>query len=139
PYLARSPDGTWKFEGQPVPRSRHSYFSDHWLVRNSWVARVLVSAYVLLRYPLFEVPDPTERLVAMMRDYVEQHGARFLVGVQRHEATLESFLDTQGIPFIAFTGIDAQTIDGNHWTGKEHGQVADRLMALFVRTGIVVG
>ena len=53
------------FEGIPVPWSRHLYFADNWLARNSWVFRVAVSAYVLIAHPPVSVPDPTERLIGM--------------------------------------------------------------------------
>jgi hypothetical protein len=62
PYLVTTPDGQGRFAGQPVPWSRHLYFTEYWFARNSWVARAAVLAYVLLRHPVVTVPDPTERL-----------------------------------------------------------------------------
>ena len=46
------------FKGIPVPWSRHLYFADNWLARNSWVFRVVVSAYVLIAHPPVRVRGP---------------------------------------------------------------------------------
>src|SRR5262249_41455967 len=81
PYLVQAADGKFAFAAQPVPKSRRAYFADNWWVRNIWLARVAVSVYVELKYPRIDVPDPTERLVGMIRDFVEQHGAKFAVGI----------------------------------------------------------
>src|SRR5262245_39676170 len=76
------------FKGIPVPWSRHLYFADNWLARNSWVVRVAVSAYVLIAHPQVTVPDPTERLIGMVQEFVESKGAKFLVGLQFRDPAL---------------------------------------------------
>lgn len=136
PYLAKASDGTWRFHGQPVPKSRHRYFVENPVARHSWVARVAVSLYVQVRHPRVEVEDPTERLVGMMRDLVQQRGARFMVGLQRHEPQLESFLQAQNIPHVSFDGAEHYHGDGDHWTPAGHAFVAAQLKELFVQTGI---
>ena len=128
PYLAQAPDGEWRFAGQPVPWSRFAYFNENALVHNLWVARAAVSAFVQLRYPAVTVPDPTERLVGMMRDFVEAHTAKFLVGLQLREPQIEGFLQTQNIRYTWFDG--AQSYDGLHWTPEGHAVVASRLLQL---------
>jgi lysophospholipase L1-like esterase len=138
PYLAQTRDGQWEFRGRPVPKSRRVYFTDNWLVRNSWVARVAVSAYVEARVPAITVPDPTEHLITMMRDFVVARGGKFLVGVQERKGgpQLDPFLEAQGIPGASFA--DAETFDdfGFHWTPKGQAVVADALLALLARNGI---
>jgi heme/copper-type cytochrome/quinol oxidase subunit 2 len=136
PYLAKASDGTWRFHGQPVPKSRHRYFIENPVARHSWVARVAVSVYVQVRHPRVEHEDPTERLVGMMRDLVQQRGARFIVGLQRHEPQLESFLKAQSIPHVSFDGAEHYHGDGDHWTPAGHAFVAAQLKELFVQTGI---
>ena len=135
PYFVMSADGG-EFKGIPVPWSRHLYFADNPLARNSWVMRVAVSAYVLLAHPPVTVPDPTERLIGMMRAFVEAKGARFLVGLQYREPQLEAYLGAQKIPYTSFDGADHEFGDGDHWTPKGHSQVAERLMTLFAENGI---
>lgn len=139
PYLAQAADGRWRFRGQPVPKSRRVYFVDDRLVRNSWLARVAVSAWVQASVPRITVPDPTERLVAMMRDFAAARGARLLVGVQsrEHDPRIGPFLDAQGIPNTSFDGAESFDDFGYHWTPKGQAYVADALLALLARSGIV--
>jgi hypothetical protein len=138
PYLQRAAGGAWHFAGQPVPWSRHVYFRENALVRNLWLARAAVTGFVELARPEIEVPDPTERLIAMMRETVEARGAKFLVGLQYHEAALEAFLHARGIPFTAFDGSPSYPGDGFHWTPEGHAVVAQRLMPLLAAAGIPV-
>jgi hypothetical protein len=138
PYLAQAADGRWLFRGQPVPKSRRVYFVDDWLVRNSWLARVAVSAWVQASVPRVTVPDPTERLIAMMRDFAAARGAKFLVGMQQreHDPQIDTFLDSQRIPNTSFEGAESFDDFGYHWTPKGQAYVADALLALFARSGI---
>jgi lysophospholipase L1-like esterase len=137
PYLTRAADGAWRFAGQPVPRSRHVYFRDNALVRHLWLARAAVTGYVQLAHPEIQVADPTERLVDMMREMVEARGAKFLVGLQYHEAQLADFLRARGVPAVAFDGAPAYPSDGFHWTPEGHAVVAQRLKQLLASPGIV--
>ena len=136
PYFLISPNGGGGFKGIPVPRSRHLYFADNWLARNSWVVRVAVSAYVLIVNPPVMVPDPTERLVGMMREFVESQGAKFLVGLQYREPQLEAFLGAHKLPYASFDGAEHYFGDGDHWTPNGHDLVADRLMTLLLENGV---
>jgi lysophospholipase L1-like esterase len=137
PYLARAGDGAWRFAGQPVPWSRHAYFRENALVRHLWVARAAVTGFVQLRHPEIEVADPTERLVDMMRETVEARGAKFLVGLQYHEAQLEAHLRARGIPSTAFDDAPTYPSDGFHWTPQGHAVVTQHLKQLLATAGIV--
>jgi lysophospholipase L1-like esterase len=137
PYLARAADGAWHFAGQPVPWSRHVYFRDNALVRHLWLARAVVTGFVQLAHPETEVPDPTERLVDMMREMVEARGAKFLVGLQYHEPRLEEFLRTRGIASTAFDGAPTYPSDGFHWTPEGHAVVMQRLKRLLAAAGTI--
>jgi hypothetical protein len=147
PYLVRNAEGGWSFAGRPVPKSRHVHFIDNPVVRNVWLARAAVTGYIRLRYPEIRVPDPTEQLIAMMREFVESRGAKFLVGLQhqsallRTEASLQdflqvkAFLQSQNIPSTAFDDAESYDADGSHWTPRGHRLVADRLKSLLAATG----
>jgi lysophospholipase L1-like esterase len=124
------------FKGIPVPWSRHLYFADNWLARNSWVFRVGVSAYVLIAHPAVRVPDPTERLIGMMKEFVESKGAKFLVGLQLREPALEAALTAIKIPYTSFDGAEHELGDGDHWTPKGHELVAERLLTLLKEDGV---
>jgi len=137
PYFATAPDGSLTLRGQPVPKSRQLYIRENWLVRHSWVARVLVSAYVEIRHPRVSVPDPTERLVSMIRDFVQSHGARFLVGLQNSDPVLIRHLQAEKIPFVAFDGAESYGAEhGGHWTPAGSRLVAERMLELLTRNGI---
>ncbi len=136
PYFQLSPNGGGAFEGIPVPWSRHLYFADNPFAQNSWVVRVAVSAYVLIAHPPVTVPDPTEHLIGMMREFVESKGAKLLVGLQYREPQLEAFLAAQKIPYASFDDADHEYGDGDHWTPKGHELVAERLMGLLNDNGV---
>jgi hypothetical protein len=138
PYFATRPDGSLVLTGQPVPRSHLLYFRDDWLVRNLWLARLATNVYLRLRYPPVTVPDPTEKLVGMIRDFAEANGARFLVGIQYHDDALASYLEANRIPFAKLEGAPHYTAGwGPHWTPEGHRVVADRLFRLLSANAVV--
>jgi hypothetical protein len=139
PYFATAPDGSLVLRGQPVPKSRLQYIKEDWLVRNVWLARIVATAYVNLRYPLLYVPDPTERLVGMIRGFVEANGAKFLVGLQYSDPDLIRYLQANRIPFVTFDGATSYpgASAGNHWTPEGHKLVAARVLGLLSENNIV--
>jgi hypothetical protein len=131
PYFATAADGTLVLRGQPVPTSRQLYIKQDWLVRHLWLARVVAFAYLEIRHPQLYVPDPTERIISKMREFVEAHGARLLVGLQYSDAKLIQHLQTERIPFVTFDGAESYSHSyGAHWTPAGHELVAERLRAL---------
>jgi hypothetical protein len=136
PYFEMMPDGEGQFRGQPVPKSPRLYFTQNWLFEHVWLARLAASAYVELRHPRVTVPDPTEKLVGMMHDFVQARGAKFLVGLQHQETPLEAFLQRQNIPYTTFDGAEVLS-DNVHWTGRGHVLVAERTMKLLSDAGVL--
>lgn len=108
----------------------HLYFGHYWLARHSFVARAAISAYVYAKNPPIALTDPTERLIAMMRDKLQASGGKFLVGLQKRDARFEAFFRAQDIPFATFENADSYPTHGNHWTPKGNAQVAAGLMTL---------
>jgi hypothetical protein len=141
PYFATSADGSLVLAGQPVPKSRQQYFKEDWWVRNLWLARLVADVYVQLRYPLLNVPDPTERLVSKIRDFVEANGAKFLVGLQYRDPELIRHLQASGIPFVSFEGAAFYPGEGSgaHWTPEGHKVVAERVLGLLSENNIGQG
>jgi hypothetical protein len=138
PYFATRPDGSLRLMGQPVPRSQLLDIKDYWLVRNLWLARLATNVYVRLRYPPVSVPDPSERLVGMIREYVEGNGAKFMVGIQHHDTALAAYLEANRIPFAKLEGAEFYKGGfGPHWTPEGHKFVADRLLAMLSANNIV--
>ena len=141
PYFATAPDGSLVLENQPVPKSPLQYIKEDWLVRNLWLARLVATSYVKVRYPLRYVPDPTERLVSKIGDFVEANGAKFLVGLQYDDPDLVSHLQANRIPFVTFDGAAFYpgASAGGHWTPEGHQLVAERVLRLLSENNIIGG
>ncbi len=139
PYFVTSADGSLALKGQPVPKSRQQYFQEDWLVRNLWLARLVTEAYLKIWHPLLYVPDPTERLVSKIRDFVEANGAKFLVGLQYRDPELIRHLQASRIPFVSFDGAPFYPGEGvgSHWTPEGHKFVAERVLGLLSENGIL--
>ena len=142
PYFATQPDGSLKLMGQPVPRSHLMYFRDHWLVRNLWLARLGTNVYIRLKHPKVIVPDPTEKLVAKIREFVEANGGKFMVGITHRDEALVRFLEAKRIPLVELEGADfikpsRENIWGAHWTPEGQKDVAERIYGMLSANGIV--
>jgi hypothetical protein len=138
PYFATAPDGALVLQGQPVPKSRQVYIRENWLVRHLWLARVAALATTEILHPQLYVPDPTERLVSKIREFVEAHGARLMVGLQRSDDKLIQHLQAERIPFVTFNDAEAYTDRfGAHWTPAGHKLVAERLLRLLSENNVI--
>jgi hypothetical protein len=138
PYFVTLPDGALELRGQPVPKSRQVYVRENWLVRHSLLARVAVYNYIDLVHPAIDVPDPTEKLVDKIREFVEAHGARLVVGLQARDDKLSKQLEAEHVPFVVFDGADAYPDpSGAHWTPNGQKLVADRMYDLLAANGLV--
>jgi hypothetical protein len=138
PYFAPQPDGTLKPMNQPVPRSQILYIVEDKLVRNLWLARMATNVYVRLRYPRLTVPDPTEKVVGMIRDFVVANGAKFMVGIQHHDEAMTRYLAANNIPVVQLGGADYYTQGGwgPHWTPEGQQDVANRVLGMLNANGI---
>jgi hypothetical protein len=139
PYFTIAPDGSLVLEGQPVPKSRLQYIKEDWLIRHLWLARLASTVYLKVRHPVLFVPDSTERLVRNMRDFVQAHEGKFLVGLQYRDPDLVQYLLANQIPFVTFDGAafypDAAA--GSHWTPDGHKLVAERIFGLLSENHIL--
>lgn len=136
PYYVRAANGQWELRGVPIPVWRRLYFNDYWIGRNSYLARLAVSAWLAARHPRQFFPDPTEYLVGQMREYVESRGVKFMAALNNRDPQLEAYLTAQGIPFALLDDADRFTSHGNHWTAQGHELVANRIQELLSRTGV---
>ena len=139
PYFTVAQDGRLELHAQPVPLSRQQYFKDVWWVRNSWLARLGVLAYVKIVHPVRFFPDPTEKLVGTIREFVEGNGAKFLVGIQHQDEALTRYLERSGIPFVSLDGAPFYVSDkvGGHWNPEGQAVVAERVFKLLTENNIV--
>src|SRR5438270_12693852 len=132
PYFETASDGVLVQSEQPVPISRLQYIKENWLVRNLWLARLVTSIYVKLEHPLLFVPDPTERLIGKMRDFVETNGGKFLVGIQYRDEELVRYLQSSGIPFVLLDGAARYpgSATGSQWTPVRQEWLAELMHGL---------
>jgi hypothetical protein len=136
PYFVRTPDGEWQVRGYPLPGpSRDDIRGSAWLEHFALV-RFAVDAYRALRNREIIVPDPTEDVIGMMRRTAEAHGARLVVGLQRHEPRLETYLQAEKIPYTTFEDAPGYPVAGWHWTPEGNAIVAKKYLALFTEMGI---
>jgi hypothetical protein len=132
PYFVIAADGAVELRGQPVPLSRLQYIREVWWVRNIWLARLANAVYLKIRFPKIDVPDPTERLVDKMAEFVTANGAKFFVGIQGTDAELTRHLQDRKIPFVSLDGAPFYpgASVGGHWTPEGHQVVANRIFDL---------
>ncbi|WP_298877215.1 SGNH/GDSL hydrolase family protein [uncultured Bradyrhizobium sp.] len=138
PYFATSADGSLVLQGQPVPTSLLQAIRENWWVKHVWLLRLVSAVYLKLEYPKVQVPDPTERLIDKIREFVEANGARFLVGLQATDESLVRHLQATHVPFVALDGADAYpgAASGAHWTPEGHKFVAEKLYGLLSANGV---
>ena len=138
PYFVTAPDGSLVLSGQPVPKSRLQVIKEVWVVRHLWLARLAHAVYLKVRHPMLQLPDPTERLVSKLRDFVQANGGRFLVGLQYRDPELMRHLQAEQIPFVSFDGAEFYpgVAAGTHWTPNGHKLVAERILGLLSENNI---
>jgi lysophospholipase L1-like esterase len=135
PYYA-SQDGALVLTGQPVPKSLKQIIHEHWLLRVSWLARLACLAYIEILYPQVFVPDPTDRLLNEIQEYVTNRNARLLLALQRRDELLIAHLQSQGIPFVSLDGTPAFGPEyGAHFT-PEGNRIASRRLLDFLNEQI---
>jgi hypothetical protein len=139
PYFTAAADGSLVLAGQPVPKSRLQAIKEDWWVRHSWLVRLANAVYLKLRHPMLHVPDPTERLVDKIRQFVETNGGKFVVGLQTTDAALVRHLQAARIRFVSFDGAASYpgASVGGHWTPEGHKLVAERLLGLLSANAVI--
>jgi hypothetical protein len=132
PYFVTAPDGALESRGQPVPLSRLQYINEVWWVRNIWLGRLANAVYLKIQHPKIDVPDPTERLVDKMAEFVTANGAKFFVAIQGTDAELVRHLRDRKLPFVSLDGAPFYPGEsvGGHWTPEGHKVVANRIFDL---------
>jgi hypothetical protein len=131
PYFETAADGALRLKGQPVPQSLQLLIKDSWLVKHLWLARVAALATVELSSPPVDVPDPTERLIGKVHEFVGGHDAKLLVALQSTDDRLVERLKAERIPYVALDGAPAYGIQyGSHFTPEGHEFASRRLLGL---------
>ena len=91
-------------DGTASPEISTAIRRGRFVVRNHRLTQLATNIYVRLRCPPLSVPDPTEKLIGNIREFVEGNGAKFLVGIQHHDEALVRYLEANRIPFAKLYG-----------------------------------
>ena len=135
PYFETTSDGALRLKGQPVPKSLQPLIKESWLVRHLWLARVAALATVEISSPPVEVPDPTERLISKIHEFVGSHDAKLLVALQSTDDRLVAQLRAEHVPYVALDGAPAYGMQyGSHFTPEGHQFASLRLLGLINTT-----
>ena len=134
PYFVIGADGAMVLKGQPVPRSLQLMIKDDWLVRHLWLGRVAALAYAEISSPGISLPDPTERLVSAIHDFVSAHGAKLVVALQTTDGRMVAHLKSEGIPFVTLDGAATFPVQYGHFTPEGHAFAAGRILGLLDET-----
>jgi len=137
PYFVQVAEGEWQIRGYPLPPPTRTYASGNPWVENFALARAAVLAWAGLRHNELIVPDPTEDLVEMLRRTAQARGAVLIVGLQRHDAKLEAYLQSRKVPYVTLEDAPRYELAGGHWTPDGNRLVANRYRGLFEQAGIL--
>jgi hypothetical protein len=133
-YFVIGADGALVLKGQPVPKSLQVMIREHWLVRHLWLGRVAALAYAEILAPGISLPDPTERLVSAIRDFVSAYDAKLVVALQTTDGRMAAHLKSENIPFVALDGASYFPVEYGHFTPEGHAFAARRLLGLLDAT-----
>jgi hypothetical protein len=128
PYFRLQENGL-HVEGVPVPASPRYYYAQNSLADHLLIARLVIYLAIRLRNPIVTVPDPTESLIDLTKQYVEGHGARFAVGIEGDDKKLDAFLKLRSIPTLALADAERLPPDlpKQHWSARGQAYVASRM------------
>lgn len=117
-----------KLKGVPVPKLANYYYAEHPVAFKSCLARAALLLYCRLVLDReIRVPDVTDMLIAEMRSFVEDRGARFAVGFESDNARLMSFCEKNNIAYIGLEHPLRYMKFSKHWTPRGHRYVAERI------------
>lgn len=134
PYFIKVGDRL-ALEGVPVPGSERAFCAAHRTLCRSRVIRLLARAYYSIRQPPARLhPDPTLEILGQMREFVEDRGARFLVGLQYQKGRVPKYLADHRIPFVDLAGASRYPTAGGHWTPEGHTVVCERIERLLLES-----
>ena len=124
PYAVEDGDSLI-MKGIPVPPGYRQFTNEYPLVSRSYLVRLVVSSYFSLKEPeIYLESDPTFALIKTIKNYSEQRGSVFLLGLQRGDESIELFLESEE---IAYVNVENNYLRGWHWNEKGHKYVAEKL------------
>lgn len=122
--------------GVPVQKSMHYFFAEYRTLSRFHVLRAMTRLYYkMFGAPVLHTTDPTLKIIAQIRRFVEDRSAVFLVGLQKPQPIVEVFLEDQGIRYVHLDNPYVYPAEaGSHWTPRGNALVSDTLHE-FLRQG----
>ncbi len=126
PYFIRQGEGLILL-GTPVPKSLRFYSIKYPILFKSRF--ISISAKVIFDriHPKIEVDPPLQPLLQEIKNFTEQNGAKFLMGLTLEDPETEAILQKLKIPYILLSTPHRFPLYGNHWTPEGHREVAHKL------------
>ncbi|HWW01757.1 MAG TPA: SGNH/GDSL hydrolase family protein [Candidatus Acidoferrum sp.] len=117
-----------RLQGVPVPRGERVFWAEHGPLSHSFLARLVIRSYFKVTSPpALHNPSPTGLIIRDMRQYVESHGATFVMGVTSGTPTSDQVLSHFKIPFVDLNTPLRYPEKGNHWTPEGNKFVCDKI------------
>ena len=127
-YFEENEFGELELKGVPVPKGYRYHVKANKKLYSSYLIRLISKRYHERRYAVVKLQkDPTFEILEKMNALSEKNESRFIVGLQKQDALLESFLQSQQIEFLILENEEVFPFAGNHWTPKGHQIVAQRI------------
>lgn len=124
PYFEEQ-DDSLILKGVPVPEGYRQFYKEREIASKSYLGRLVVSSYYKIAYPeIFLETDPTFALILKMKEYSEERGSVFLVGLQKEDKALMYHLNKEGIDFL---NVQNSHLRGWHWDEQGHEFVAKKI------------
>ena len=132
PYFRASGD-TLQLAGVPVPRSIRSRIGTVPLLFDvSYFARFIgmLVAMISERQKIV-VPDPSKKLVLLLKSFVELHSAKFLLGFENTTDRFAKELSESGVFTVDLITKLRYTTHATHWTPEGHIWVKNKICQTF--------
>ena len=131
PLFLMHGNNTLELIGTPVAQSIRHYAMEYPILFSSYLVRGFALAYDAKFREKIRVKDPTELIVLAIKGFLDQKGARLLVGFQKNDEKLEAHCELHQIPTVRLRNPHQYPGFGSHWTPKGHALVADRILKTF--------
>lgn len=142
PYFVKE-NGKLVLHGVPVPKSSLCYLrNNNVLLRKSVVVKTGLLIYEKIRTKKIKVEDPTAYLVKEMGRFLENKGAKLVIGFIDSDAALMEYCRQEHIVSLDLTQVDERyrfPSHGKHWTEKGHELVSGLIYQFLQKNNFLAG
>ncbi len=131
--------GWLNLKGVPVPKGIRYYQREYPVLFRIYMVRALFKAYMQLKHPEIRVePPPTNELLLATKKFVEEKGARYLLGFTQYgpNGNELAFCHKHQIDCVELSSDLRYPDFGQHWTPAGHREVFKKLFHFLREIGI---